>query len=101
LDARANFHLDAQANMDFLDQTIAIWQPRTDRPLTREDAREIAHNVVGFFHVLREWAEEEKRSAGSADSSPAPAPNLRSDAEYNPAPSPRKKRCRKQALARL
>jgi hypothetical protein len=71
--------------MDFLDQTIAVWQPYVDQPLTREDAREIAHNVVGFFRVLREWAEEEKRSAASADSSLAPAPNLRSDAEYTPA----------------
>jgi hypothetical protein len=73
--------------MDFLDQTIAVWQPYADRPLTREDAREIAHNVVGFFRVLREWAEEEKRSAASADSALAPASNLRNDAEYNPAPS--------------
>ena len=73
--------------MDFLDQTIAVWQPYTDRHLTREDAREIAHNVAGFFRVLREWAEEEKRSAASADSLLAPTPNLRSDAEYDPAPS--------------
>ena len=72
--------------MDFLDQTIAVWQPYADQPLTREDAREIAHNVVGFFRVLREWAEEEKRSAAS-DSSLAPASNLLSDADYNPGPS--------------
>jgi hypothetical protein len=71
--------------MDFLDQTIAVWQPYADRPLTREDAREITHNVVGFFRVLREWAEEEKRSAATAESSLTPAPDLRSDAEYNPA----------------
>ena len=48
--------------MDYLDQTIAVWQPYTDRPLTREDAREITHNVVGFFRVLREWADEERTS---------------------------------------
>jgi hypothetical protein len=57
---------------DFLEQTIAVWQPYADRSLTREDAREIAHNIVGFFGVLREWAKEERDSAASAESlSPA------------------------------
>lgn len=48
--------------MDFLDHTITTWQPYADRPLTRENAREIAHNVVGFFRVLREWADDERVS---------------------------------------
>ncbi|WP_156948665.1 hypothetical protein [Bradyrhizobium sp. WSM1417] len=52
-----------------MDQTIAVWQPCTDRALTREDAREIASNVIGFFRVLREWSEEERRSAVSTESS--------------------------------
>ena len=59
---------------DFIDQTIAVWQPYADRPLTREDAREIAHNVIGFFRVLREWAEEEERSTAAAESSPPVLP---------------------------
>ena len=59
--------------MDYLDQTIAVWQPYTDRPLTREDAREIAHNVVGFFRVLREWADEENRADVSTGQSSLPA----------------------------
>jgi hypothetical protein len=45
---------------DFLDQTIATWQPRAKRPLTREDAREIVTNIVGFFEVLREWERDER-----------------------------------------
>jgi hypothetical protein len=49
--------------MDFLDQTIEVWQPYSERPLSREDAREIAHNVTGFFRLLREWAEEERTAA--------------------------------------
>lgn len=61
--------LDLPTHGDFLDQTIAVWQPYADRSLTLEDAREIAHNVVGFFRVLREWAEEERRSAESMESS--------------------------------
>jgi hypothetical protein len=38
-----------------LDETIAIWQPRASRTLTREDARQIVENMTGFFNVLREW----------------------------------------------
>jgi hypothetical protein len=51
--------------MDFLEHTIEVWQPYSDRPLSREDAREIAHNVMGFVSVLREWAEEERRVEAS------------------------------------
>lgn len=49
---------DGTQNSDsqFIDRTIAVWQPRAPRPLTREDARQIAENVVGVFGVLDEWA---------------------------------------------
>lgn len=40
---------------DFIDQTIAIWQPLTKRQLTREDGREIIENMTGFFRILQEW----------------------------------------------
>jgi hypothetical protein len=40
---------------DFIDQTIAIWQPRTKRRLTSEDGREIIENMTGFFRILQEW----------------------------------------------
>lgn len=55
---------------DFLDETIAVWQPHTERALTREDAREIIENMVGFFSVLQEWDESERRAASkqAADS---------------------------------
>jgi hypothetical protein len=36
------------------------WQTRSRRELSREDAREIAENISGFFSVLNDW------SAGSA-----------------------------------
>lgn len=48
---------------DFLDETIAIWEPRAGRRLTREDAREIVHNLAGFFRVLQEWERAERREA--------------------------------------
>jgi hypothetical protein len=70
--------IDRAALGDFLDQTIAVWQPHADHSLTREDAREIAHNVVGFFRVLREWAEEDRRSIASAES-PSPAQTMDTD----------------------
>ena len=72
---------DCAAQRDFLDETIAVWQPYASHPLTREDAREITHNVVGFFSILREWAEEERRAAALAEPSPPPAQF--SDAEAN------------------
>ena len=50
------------ANADLLDETRSIWQPRTDRQLTREDAREIVENVVGFFEILQEWSVAERIS---------------------------------------
>jgi hypothetical protein len=39
----------------FLDETIKFWQPRMRRELSREDARQIAENLSGFFRVLLEW----------------------------------------------
>ena len=49
---------------EFLDETIRMFQPYSKEQLTREDAREIAQNFVGFFEVLLEWDREvkEKRS---------------------------------------
>jgi hypothetical protein len=46
-----------------LDRTLAVWQPRTSRPLAAEDARQIIENVSGFFAVLLEWAAAERRDA--------------------------------------
>ena len=44
------------------DQALQIWQPGAPRELTQEDARQIAENLVGFFHLLLEWDEAERRS---------------------------------------
>jgi hypothetical protein len=58
---------------DLIDQTIAIWQKRTERKLTREDGREIIENISGFFSILQEWERKERaaqraRTALSSDS---------------------------------
>lgn len=36
-------------------QTIAFWQPRTNRPLTELDAHQIVANTTAFFRILSEW----------------------------------------------
>lgn len=50
----------------FLDKTIAFWQPRTTRTLTKEDARQIIENATGFFRVLAEWDAKAKAARSSA-----------------------------------
>ena len=48
---------------DYLETTRAFWQPYAERELTREDAREVARNLIGFFTVLREWTRRERERA--------------------------------------
>jgi hypothetical protein len=62
--------------MDYLDQTIEVWQPYAEQPLTREDAREIAHNVIGFFQILRQWANEEKAAGVVPKQTASTAPGM-------------------------
>lgn len=51
----------AAADRDPLhDEAAALFQPRTARRLTREDGREITHNLTGFFRVLLEWDRAER-----------------------------------------
>jgi hypothetical protein len=56
----------AHVKADFLDQTVTFWQPRTSRKLTREDGRQIAENVSGFFRILLEWEAAEQSAKTAA-----------------------------------
>ncbi len=47
------------ANDNLIDRAIETWQPRAERDLSREDARQIVENVTGFFSILAEWARAE------------------------------------------
>jgi hypothetical protein len=47
------------ANDNLMDRTREVWGPRLRRDLSREDARQIAANVTGFFSILIEWARAE------------------------------------------
>lgn len=51
------------ADDGFLDRTIGVWQPRSERTLTREDARQIIENTTELVQVLLEW-EAGDRAAG-------------------------------------
>ncbi len=44
------------ANHNLIDRTREVWTPRLGRDLNREDARQIAENVTGFFAILAEWS---------------------------------------------
>src|ERR1700677_5041122 len=48
-----------------------LWQPRIGRDLTDEDARQIIHNVTGFFGVLAEWSRAERLAAANDAAAPA------------------------------
>ncbi len=44
---------------DVLDDLGRVFQPHAPKPLTRDDTREIADNLHGFFSVLERWARNE------------------------------------------
>ena len=50
--------------------TRQVWQPRLGRDLTDEDARQIMHNVTGFFGVLAEWSRAERLAAANDAAAP-------------------------------
>jgi hypothetical protein len=59
------------ANDNLVDHTRQLWQRRLGRDLTREDARQIAENVTGFFALLAEWSRVELPSSANDATKPA------------------------------
>ena len=59
------------ANDNLIDQTRAVWQSRLGRNLTDDDARQIMHNVTGFFDLLAEWSRAERLVAANDAAAPA------------------------------
>jgi hypothetical protein len=55
---------------DLIGRTRQVWQPRLDRDLSREDARQIAKNMTGFFSVLAEWSRMELPSPANDTGAP-------------------------------
>jgi hypothetical protein len=56
-------------------RTRQVWGARLGRDLGDEDARQIMHNVTGFFGVLVEWARAERREAANDAGAPTAANN--------------------------
>jgi len=52
---KSSVELGRRHSEALIKQTLAVWQPRADRVLTEEDARQIIENTVGFFRLLHEW----------------------------------------------
>ena len=65
--SHANDHLDD----DLVSRTRKVWQSRLSRELSREDARQIAANVTGFFSVLAEWSHAERSVPANDPGAPA------------------------------
>lgn len=38
-----------------LERTVRLFEARTGRSLSKEEARQIVENVSGFFRILAEW----------------------------------------------
>lgn len=43
-------------NDELIGRTREVWQPRLGRDLSRDEAKQIAAGVTGFFSVLAEWS---------------------------------------------
>ena len=68
---RSSVKLSLAANDNLIDRTLAVWKPRLGRDLSREDAREIAENVTGFFAILAEWSLVERLAAANDNNAQA------------------------------
>ena len=56
---RSSVKPSTAANDILIDRAIETWQPRVERDLSRDDARQIVENVSGFFSILVEWSRAE------------------------------------------
>jgi hypothetical protein len=72
----AGGHVDERADLDLVGTTIALWQPRASRELTRENARQIIENVSGFFAILAEWSQAETLVPACDTVEPAKTSNI-------------------------
>jgi hypothetical protein len=63
------------ANVNLIDRTRKVWQPRIGRNLTNEDARQISENVTGFFAILAEWSRVEMPTPANDAGKPVTSDN--------------------------
>ncbi|KWT64253.1 hypothetical protein APY04_3517 [Hyphomicrobium sulfonivorans] len=41
-------------SLEFLEETVRVWQKYSDKPLTHDDARQIIQNMTGYFRLLQD-----------------------------------------------
>jgi hypothetical protein len=62
----------ARYSPELIEQTISVFESRTGRVISEEEARQAVENISGFFRVLQEWAEaEDKKEVEESPSQPA------------------------------
>lgn len=54
----------AEYSSELIEQTISVFENRTGREISQEEARQAVENISGFFRVLQEWAEAESKEGG-------------------------------------
>jgi hypothetical protein len=52
----ANDILNEELNEELTGRTCEVWRPRLGRDLSRDEAKQIASSVTGFFAILAEWS---------------------------------------------
>lgn len=50
-------------------QTVTTWSDYTGEKFSDENARQILENISGFFQLLCEWDEADKKNSKGFDSS--------------------------------
>jgi hypothetical protein len=58
-------HANDNIDDDLVGRTRKVWQPRLCHELSREEVRQIAANMTGFFSVLAEWSRAERPIAAN------------------------------------
>jgi hypothetical protein len=58
------------ANDNLIERTCRLWKRRLGRDLSREDARQIAESVTGFFAIIAEWSREDRLAAANDNNAP-------------------------------
>ena len=66
---------------DLIQRTLDVWQPRLGRDLSREEAKQIADNLTGFFTLLAEWSRAELLSPANDIGTPDAAENGEASAD--------------------
>jgi hypothetical protein len=58
-------------NDELIARTREVWQPRLGRDVIRDEAKQIAASLTGFFAVLAEWSRADMPAPGNDNSDTA------------------------------